>query len=147
MAKKLVPVLIVSALFMGITLDLSAEELSTSATGIGPSEGAKGEVIPPLSRNPFITPADGRRERISIKSDVQQDTPKKGNQSYGQKRPLNIEDLKVSGILLDGKNPSALIGHRIVKIGDRIDDYIVTEIQYSGVTLSKEEMIIHLNFE
>lgn len=142
--------MIVLALFIDIlfrSLDVSAEELSASTRRVGSSEGIQEGSTPSLSRNPFAGAPYGRMERITVTSDNQPDAMKKGNRSYGQNRNEKVKDLKVKGVLLDGKHPMALVGYRIVKIGDRIDEFIVTDIKRSGVTLSKGGTVIQLYFE
>ncbi len=150
MVKKLIPAIIVLTLFMGIPFgswNVLAEELSASPGGVGSSEGMREGITPSLSRNPFASAPDGQRERITVKGDTPPDALKKGSRSYGQNRTGNVKDLKVKGVLLDGKHPMALVGYRIVKIGDRIDEFIVTDIKRSGVTLSKGDEVVQLYFE
>lgn len=150
MVKKIIPAMIVLTLFIGIPFgswNVSAEELSAPPVRVDSSEGMQEGISPSLSRNPFVSTPDGRKERITVKSDTQPDTLKKGNRSYSQNRTENIKNLKVKGVLLDGKRSTALIGYRIVKIGDRIDEFIVTDITRSGVILSKGDEVIQLYFE
>lgn len=150
MVKKIIPAMIVLTLFMGVPFgswNVSAEELSASPEGVGSSEGMLEGSPPSLSRNPFVSAPEGRMKRITVTSDHQPDAPKKGNRSYGQSRTGDVKDLKVKGVLLNGERPSALVGYRIVKIGDRIDEFIVTDITHAGVTLSNGDAVIQLYFE
>lgn len=110
-----------------------------------PVASTKGVTIentpPPISRNPFVSAPFGRMVKAPVKSET----------NPGSQRPVRIgdisKDLKVRGLLLDGDNPVALIGRRVVKIGDRFDEFTITDIKPAGITLTKGDQVIKLSVE
>ncbi len=92
-------------------------------------------------KNPFVSAPYGRMERPAVKSEA---VPK----SRGvEKREDIVKDLKLKGILLDEEYPVALVGNRIVKVGDSIGDFVVKDITSKGVILLKGDQAIQLSVE
>lgn len=56
----------------------------------------------------------------------------------------NIIDLKVSGILWDDQVPTAIIGSKVVRIGDMIAGKIVVDIEMNRIILMEEGEIFVL---
>ena len=54
---------------------------------------------------------------------------------------------KLSMTLRAGRQSSANIGGKIVKIGEKIDGYKLIEVQERSVTLVKKGQVIHLNLD
>lgn len=96
---------------------------------------------PPITRNPFVSAPYGRMERPAVKSET---VPKSRS---AEKREDIVKDLKLKGILLDEDYPVALIGNRIVKVGDSIGEFVVKDITTAGVILFKGDQVIQLSVE
>ena len=133
-----------------------AEEVRAGvSTGAGLPEGEP----PSLSRNPFISAPYGRMDKRSINSETQTDinTIGKSGESSGSLKKADkieeankediIKELRVKGVLLSGNDPMALLGDRIVKIGDKIDAHIITDINRKGILLSHGDKIILIPLE
>src|SRR3989304_6237771 len=58
-----------------------------------------------------------------------------------------IKELRVKGVLLSGNDPMALVGDRIVKIGDKIGAHIIKDINRKGILLSHGNKIILIPLE
>ena len=58
-----------------------------------------------------------------------------------------LKGLRLRGVLISNDKAAALLNHKIVGIGDIIEDYTVTEIADNGVTLSKGDIVIRLTIE
>jgi len=133
-----------------------AEEVRAGvSTGAGLPEGGP----PSLSRNPFISAPYGRMDKRPINSEIQSDINATGK---SEKNPGSlqkadkieeankesiIKELRVKGVLLDGNDPLALLGDRIVKIGDKIGAHIITDINRKGILLSHGDKIILIPLE
>lgn len=136
--------LILSSCITTILSNAIAEEPSPV---VSTTREVQDDVPPPISRNPFVKAPHGRMEKTSRK---EQDSNiiKKGDNSLRTNTAENItEGIKVKGVLLDGDYPIALLGHRIVKIGNRVGEFIVTDITRMGITLSMGEKVIQLPLE
>lgn len=133
-----------------------AEEIRAGvSTGAGLPEGEP----PSLLRNPFISAPYGRMDKRPINSETQPDinTIGKNGESSGSLKKVDkteeaskeviIKDLRVKGVLLSGDNPMALVGDRIVKIGDKIGAHIITDINREGILLSHGNKIILIPLE
>lgn len=53
----------------------------------------------------------------------------------------------IKGILLGGSEPMAILNGRIVKIGDQIDEFIVTAIDEDGIIISNMEEVMRIPFK
>jgi len=133
-----------------------AEEVRAGvSTGAGLPEGGP----PSLSRNPFISAPYGRMDKRPINSETQPDinTIGKSGESSGSLKKADkieeankediIKELRVKGVLLSGNDPMALVGDRIVKIGDKIGAHIITDINRKGILLSHGDKIILIPLE
>ena len=146
-------ILVVSSLSYPLA---KAEEVRAGvSTGAGLPEGGP----PSLSRNPFISAPYGRMDKSPIKSEPQPDinTIGKSEKNPGSLQKADkieeankesiIKELRVKGVLLDGNDPVALLGDRIVKIGDKIGAHIITDINRKGILLSHGDKIILIPLE
>lgn len=150
-----------------------AEEVRDStSTEAGLPEG----VPPPLSRNPFISAPYGRMDKRPLKEEAKPEiktTEEKSGENSGdventgQKETTNrieitniienkiegtdeehvLSDLKVTGVLLGGDDPRALLGDRVVKIGDKIGAHVITDITRRGILLSHGDKVVRIPFE
>lgn len=98
------------------------------------AEGEKQAEVPYISRNPFVN--------------APYSSPKK-DQSGTQKYTIGdaVKSMKVKGILIGKDYTKAIIGHRIVKAGDEIGEFTVSEITRSGVTLLYGDRVFHVFME
>src|SRR3990172_2678294 len=163
MVKIAMPITLILILFSCIIAVSSlsyplakAEEIRASvSTGAGlPEEGP-----PSLSRNPFISAPYGRMDKRPINSETQPDinSIRKSEKNPGSLQKADkieeannediIKELRVKGVLLDGNDPLALLGDRIVKIGDKIWAHIITDINRKGILLSHGDKIILIPLE
>jgi len=163
MAKIVTPIILILILSSCIIVVSSlsyplakAEEVRAGvSTGAGLPEGGP----PSLSRNPFISAPYGRMDKRPINSEIQSDINATGK---SEKNPGSlqkadkieeankesiIKELRVKGVLLDGNDPVALLGDRIVKIGDKIGAHIITDINRKGILLSHGDKIILIPLE
>src|SRR3972149_12129231 len=142
MAKVVMPILPIlilsSCIIVVSSLSYSlakAEEIRAGvSTGAGLPEGEP----PSLSRNPFISAPYGRMDKRPINSETQPDinSIRKSEKNSGSLQKADkiekaknediIKELRVKGVLLSGNDPMALVGDRIVKIGDKIGAHIIT---------------------
>lgn len=133
-----------------------AEEIRAGvSTGAGLPEGEP----PSLSRNPFISAPYGRMDKRPINSETQPDinSIRKSEKNPGSLQKADqieeankediIKELRVKGVLLDGNDPMALLGDRIVKVGDRVAAHIITDINRKGILLSHGDKIILIPLE
>ena len=153
----ILPILILSSCIIVVSsLSYSlakAEEVRAGvSTGAGLPEGGP----PSLSRNPFISAPYGRMDKRSINSETQTDINSIGKSSGSLKKADKIEEankeviikeLRVKGVLLSGNDSMALVGDRIVKIGDKIGAHIITDINRKGILLSHGNKIILIPLE
>ena len=58
-----------------------------------------------------------------------------------------IKELRVKGVLLSGNDSMALVGDRIVKIGDKIGAHIITDINRKGILLSYGDRVVRIPLE
>ena len=128
MVKVVITFIFIIIFFSGIIL--------TSSDSLAEEPGS---VPPSLSRNPFVDALYGRMNKTIITSDTNPDMIIK-------KEGIN-KFQKVNGIILGEDYPIALIGHRVVKIGDTVDEFTVTDITRKGVSLSNGARVIQLPFE
>jgi|SRR3990172_8884240 len=153
----ILPILILSSCIIVVSsLSYSlakAEEIRAGvSTGAGLPEGEP----PSLSRNPFISAPYGRMDKRPINSEAQPDINSTGKSSGSLKKADKIEEankeviikeLRVKGVLLSGNDSMALVGDRIVKIGDKIGAHIITDINRKGILLSHGNKIILIPLE
>ncbi len=59
----------------------------------------------------------------------------------------SVINMKVKGIMIGSDYAVALIGHRLVKTGDVIGGFTVSEILRSGVTLLNGDRVINIYME
>ncbi len=151
MIKIVIPVIFILILSSGIIPFSScffAEELRLDVSAA--EDKPQGEA-PPITRNPFINAPYGRMPKPlgkSESSNPEMITKRDEGISQGaDKGEDTSRKLKVKGVILGGNSPMALLGHRIVKTGDKIDDFIVIDINHTGVSLSKGNKVIQLSFE
>lgn len=128
MVKVVIPFIFIIIFFSGIILT-SSDSLAEE-----PDSGP-----PPLARNPFVDAPYGRLNKTVIRSDTNPGM-------FIKKEDINKVQ-KVNGIILGGDHPAALVGHRVVKIGDTVDEFTVTDITRKGVSLSNGDRVIQLPFE
>jgi len=146
-------IIVVSSLSYSLA---KAEEVRAGvSTGAGLPEGGP----PSLSRNPFISAPYGRMDKSPIKSEPQPDinTIGKSEKNPGSLQKADkieeankediIKELRVKGVLLGGNDPMALLGDRIVKIGDKIDAHIITDINRKGILLSYGDRVVRIPLE
>jgi len=156
----ILPILILSSCIIVVSsLSYSlakAEEVRAGvSTGAGLPEGGP----PSLSRNPFISAPYGRMDKRPINSETQPDinsigksgessgSLKKADKTEEANKEVIIKELRVKGVLLSGNDSMALVGDRIVKIGDKIGAHIITDINRKGILLSHGNKIILIPLE
>ena len=163
MIKIVMPITLILILFSCILVVSSlsyplakAEEIRA---GVSTGAGLPEEEPPSLSRNPFISAPYGRMDKRPINSETQPDinTIGKSGESSGSLKKADkieeankediIKELRVKGVLLSGNDPMALVGDRIVKIGDKIGAHIITDINRKGILLSHGDKIILIPLE
>lgn len=139
-----------------------AEEVRAGvSTGADLPEGGP----PSLSRNPFISAPYVRMDKSPIKSEIipEINTIEKSEESPDNLQKADeieltdkieeanrediIKELRVKGVLLGGNDPMALLGDRIVKIGDKIDAHIITDINRKGILLSYGDRVVQIPLE
>lgn len=98
------------------------------------AEEIKQGTVPLITRNPFVNPPynpvrrdDGRTQKETIES--------------------TVKNMKVKGIMFNKDGTVALIGHRIVKTGDVIGGFTVSEISRTGVTLLYGDRVFNIMME
>lgn len=98
------------------------------------AEGEKQAEVPHISRNPFVNAPYGSPDK---------------DHSGIQKYTIGdaVKSMKVKGILIGKDYTKAIIGHRIVKAGDEIGEFTVSEITRSGVTLLYGDRVFHVFME
>lgn len=89
---------------------------------------------PQISRNPFVLTPYRPAERDD--AGMQKET----NEG-------SVINMKVKGIMIGSDYAVALIGHRLVKTGDVIGGFTVSEILRSGVTLLNGDRVINIYME
>lgn len=92
------------------------------------------EKVPQITRNPFTNVPYGssRKYDTGIQKDSIENT---------------VKNMKVKGILVGKDYSMAIVGHRIVKTGDVIDELTVSEITRKGVSLMYEDRVFHVFME
>lgn len=98
------------------------------------AEEAKVGVAPQITRNPFVI--------APYSYPLRDDGGAQRGTTGG-----TAGSMKVKGIMLGRDYATALIGHTIVKTGDIIGGFTVSEISRTGVTLSNGEMVINIFME
>lgn len=148
MAKKyILHLLILFCFSIGGFSFTSAEELNHTITEVN---DIKKEEPPPISRNPFVSTPYGSMYRNAVKNisgpglTIRKDNDKPHIINKGEGIG---KDKKIKGVLLDGNYPVALIGESVVKVGDSIGKYKVTDISRDGVSLSDGDRVIMLSLE
>lgn len=131
--------------FLKFLPDKSGNYLFATGEESSPVASTKEVVVentpPPISRNPFVSVPYGRMEMPAVKSET---IPK--SRGVGKREDI-VKHLKLKGILLDEEYPVALIGNRIVKVGDSIGEFVVKDITISGIILLKGDQAIQLSVE
>lgn len=143
MGKIFINAIIIVILSGSFILTLS----ETSAQEFSPSISTKENTPPPLARNPFLDIPQGRiSESTNWRGRITEMNIRKVS-----KKPKKIDDviknLHVRGVLLNRNDTMALLGRRVVKIGDMIGEFMVINITRAGVTLSNGDRIIELSLE
>src|SRR3972149_10740188 len=146
-------ILVVSSLSYPLA---KAEEIRA---GVSTGAGLPEEEPPSLSRNPFISAPYGRMDKRPINSETQPDinsigksgessgSLKKADKTEEANKEVIIKELRGKGVLLRGNDPMALVGDRIVKIGDKIGAHIIKDINRKGILLSHGNKIILIPLE
>lgn len=150
MVKVFTPFIFILILFSGITL-ISLHSLAEGPGAVPQSVQDLTEEGPPLlARNPFVDAPYGRMNKTIIRNEANPGIFIKENDDKS-KRSNKAEDIykaqKIKGILLSVDYPAALVGHRVVKIGDPIGGFIVTDITREGVSVSGGDRVIQIPFE
>lgn len=140
-------ILILSTGSISISSYSAAEEISPVISEVNDiHEGGP----PQLTRNPFLSAPYGRMYKKAVKSESDPSMAIRKNYDKPQEsnKIENIsKDQKVKGVILDGYYPVALLGHRIVKVGDLIGKLKVTDITREGVSASDGDRVINLPLE
>ena len=153
----ILPILILSSCIIVVSsLSYSLAKAEEVRAGVSTGAGLPEGEPPSLSRNPFISAPYGRMDKRSINSETQTDINSIGKSSGSLKKADKIEEankeviikeLRVKGVLLGGNDSMALVGDRIVKIGDKIGAHIITDINRKGILLSHGNKIILIPLE
>ena len=120
-----------------------AEDVTGTNQQVVPSENPDDNKQPSITRNPFISAPYGRMGRAPAGTGTNTDT---GNVKR-DRGDVPLKSLRLRGILTGNDKAAALLSHKIVKTGDMIEDYIVSEISAEGVTLSKGDIVIRFTIE
>lgn len=123
--------------------DAIAEEPTGNTQQLVPAESPIENRQPSITRNPFVNAAYGR---------ISKPLPAAGADTYsGSKNKDSVDvplkGLRLRGVLISNDKAAALLNHKIVGIGDIIEDYTVTEIADNGITLSKGDIVIRFTIE
>ena len=120
-----------------------AEEPTGNTQQRVPAESLIENRQPSITRNPFVNAAYGRISKPLPVAGVDTSSGSKNKDSVD----LPLKDLRLKGVLISNHKTAALLSHKIVRIGDMIEDYTVTDIADNGVTLSKGDIVIRLSIE
>ena len=158
----IIPIFILSSCIIvvsSLSYPVAKAEEVRAGVSVSPKAGLPEGGPPSLSRNPFISAPYGRMDKRPINSETQPDinTIGKSGESSGSLKKADkieeankediIKELRVKGVLLSGNDPMALVGDRIVKIGDKIGAHIITDINRKGILLSYGDKIILIPLE
>lgn len=120
-----------------------AEEPGGVSQQVAPVENPIEDQQPAITRNPFVSAPYGRMSKTPTGTGTNTDTGSTKKDSAD----VPLKSLRLRGVLISSEKAAALLSHKIVKIGDMIEDYIVTEITDDGVTLSKGDIVIRFTIE
>ncbi len=152
-------IILSSCIIIASSLSYSLAKAEEVRAGTSNEAGLPEGGPPPLSRNPFISAPYGRMDQRPINSETQPDinSIRKSEKSPGSLQKAEkieeannediIKELRVKGVLLGGNDTMALLGDRIVKIGDRVAAHIITDINRKGILLSHGDKIILIPLE
>ncbi|HLD82563.1 MAG TPA: hypothetical protein VI976_01270 [Candidatus Omnitrophota bacterium] len=123
--RKIIPLLFICVL-LNLNLFLLAASVSEEVVVNRPKEEYKGEGL----ADPF---KDVFRAAASIS----------GSEAPVEAKPLPI--LKVQGIIQGGRFEQAIINNKIVKVGDTINEAVITKIEKHGITVLFDNKTYHLS--
>lgn len=128
-------------------MDAMAGEINPAVL---PTADLKDEGPPPLTRNPFVSVPHDRTYKPVVRDKIERNVNTKKKTETSQKTN-KIEDvakeLKLKGILYAGEYSMALLGHRIIKIGDMVGELIVIDIEPKRVILLSDNKLITIQVE
>lgn len=161
-----IPILILSScIIIASSLSYSLVKAEEVRAGTSTEAGLPGGGPPPLSRNPFVSAPYGRMDKSPTQGETKLETNNleksgEGSGSLGNADKIEatnkieeankeyvISELRVKGVLLGLNDPMALLGDRVVRIGDKVGVYIITDINRRGVLLSHGDKIVQIPFE
>lgn len=98
---------------------------------------AAGEVAPEILLKPNIVEYKSGNMRDPFYQEKKPEVIKKIEEAPTQKKPLPV--LKIQGMVWGGNFPQAIINNKVVKIGDKIEDASIVEINKEGVVILFEK--------
>ncbi|MFQ5900375.1 MAG: hypothetical protein ACE5IH_02335 [Thermodesulfobacteriota bacterium] len=114
-------------LFLSVSPRAMAEGIKESLSDLNRVITPARESNLPWGKNPFLPPSEDRI-RMGAKS-------------------TNLKGLRLSAIIYNKKNPSAIINQRIVYVGDTIEDQKVVDIKESYVILQSNDKSYRLELK
>jgi sRNA-binding protein len=102
--------------------ELSQQEAEYAENALAAIERPTAEYKAEAFRDPFVPL-------------LKRDDSDRGDEFGGDADDSFVKDLSVSGIIVGGKFPQAIINRQVVKVGDMIGEAKVLEIKKEGVTL------------
>jgi len=119
-------------IFIVITLFYLSCQVVTPAHIL--AEDVKQGTVPQITRNPFVNAPynPARRDDRGTQKEAVEST---------------VKNMRIKGIVLNKDYAVALIGHRIVKTGDVIGEFTVSEISRTGVTLLNGDRVFNILME
>lgn len=120
-----------------------AEEPTGNTHQLVPAANPVENRKPSITRNPFVNAQYGRISKTPAGTG--------NNTSSGSINKDSVEapfkGLRLRGVLISNDKEAALLNHKIVGIGEMIEDYTVTEISDNGVTLSKGDIVVRITID
>ncbi len=98
---------------------------------------AAGEVAPDILLKPNVVEYKSGNMRDPFYQEKKPEVIKKIEEAPVQKKSLPV--LKIQGMVWGGNFPQAIINNKIVKIGDKIEDASIVEINKEGVVILFEK--------